>query len=193
MKKYWIALFVMFPAALFGQELGFRLDAGLGAALSFGGMRSAGMAAFTEPKMTIGPNITAGIRFEGDLLLGGRIDYQQEDFDVGMSTRAAILLRGEYFIGQNQNRPFVGFGVGRYTVASTSASGTGAASVVAGHNIGVAPEIGVAFGHFKLSAMYHILGGSTLVNIATGNPLEISNNYLGILMSFRIFGVNDRE
>jgi hypothetical protein len=193
MKKYWMVVFALVPALLFGQDIGFRLDAGLGAALSFGEMKSYGMAAYTEPKMTIGPNITAGIRFEGDVLFGGNIDYNAEEFDVGMSTRAAILLRGEYFLGSNHTRPFVGLGLGRYTLANTSASGTGAAAILAGHNFGAAPEVGIAFGNFKLSAMYHILGGATLVDIEAGDPRKISNNYLGLYMSFRIFGVNDRE
>jgi hypothetical protein len=87
----------------------------------------------------------------------------------------------------------VGLGFGRYTIANTSASGTGAASIEAGNYFGVAPELGIAFGNFKLSAMYHLVGGTTMVAVEVGDPKEISNNYLGILMSFRIFGVNDRD
>ena len=181
------------PTAMSAQNIGFRLDAGLGGALSFNGLKSYGIAAFTEPKVTIGPNITAGIRFEGDVLFGGKVVDEAENLEVGMSTRAAFLLRGEYFIGQSKTRPFVGLGFGRYTLANTAASGTGSASIVAGNNFGVAPELGIAFGNFKLSAMYHIVGGSTIVDLEVGDPTEISNNYLGILMSFRIFGVNDRE
>jgi hypothetical protein len=116
-----------------------------------------------------------------------------EDVEVGMSTRAAILLRGEYFIGQSKTRPFIGMGLGRYTIASTSATGSGAASIQASNNSGFAPELGIAFGHFKLSAMYHIVGGSTLVDMGVGDTREISNSYRGILMSFRIFGINDKE
>jgi len=193
MRKLMIVMILCVPAALFAQGVGFRLDAGLGAALSFGELKSYGIAAFTEPKVTIGPSITAGVRFEGDVLFGGSISDNAEDLEVGMSSRAAILLRGEYFVGQNKTRPFVGLGLGRYTIANTSASGTGAASIQASNNFGVAPELGFAFGNFKLSAMYHIVGGKTLVNIGVGDPKEISNNYLGILMSFRVFGVSDRE
>ncbi len=193
MRKLVIVMLMCIPGAMFAQGIGFRLDAGLGAALSFGELKSYGIAAFTEPKVTIGPSITAGVRFEGDALFGGSIVEDAQDLEVGMSTRAAILLRGEYFIGQNNTRPFVGLGLGRYTLANTTASGSGAASIVASNNFGVAPELGFAFGNFKLSAMYHIVGGKTLVNVDVGEPKEISNNYLGILMSFRVFGVNDRE
>ena len=193
MRKLVIIMFMCIPGAMFAQGIGFRLDAGLGAALSFGELKSYGIAAFTEPKVTIGPSITAGIRFEGDALFGGSIAEDAQDLEVGMSTRAAILLRGEYFIGQNNTRPFIGLGLGRYTLANTTASGSGAASIVASNNFGVAPELGFAFGNFKLSAMYHFVGGKTLVTVEAGEPMEISNNYLGILMSFRVFGVNDRE
>jgi len=31
------------------------------------------------------------------------------------------------------------------------------------------------------------------VEIGAGSPLEITNSYLGIMMSFRVFGVKDRE
>ena len=188
-----IILIAILPTAMFAQNIGFRMDAGLGAGLTFGDLKSYGIAAFTEPKVTIGPSITAGIRFEGDVLFGGSITDNAEELEVGMSTRAAILLRGEYFIGSNKTRPFVGLGFGRYTIANTSASGTGSASIQASNNFGVAPELGFAFGNFKLSAMYHIVGGETLVDIGLGDPKQISNNYLGILMSFRVFGVQDRE
>ncbi len=184
---------LILPTAMFAQNIGFRMDAGLGAGLTFGGLKSYGIVAFAEPKVTIGPSITAGIRFEGDALFGGSITEDAEDLEVGMSTRAALLLRGEYFIGSNSTRPFVGLGFGRYTIANTSASGTGSASIQASNNFGVAPELGFAFGNFKLSAMYHFVGGETLVEIDAGEPKTISNNYLGILMSFRVFGVNDRE
>jgi hypothetical protein len=193
MKKVLIILMVILPTAMLAQNIGFRLDAGLGGGLTFGELKSYGVVAFAEPKVTIGPSITAGIRFEGDALFGGSISEEAEDLEVGMSTRAAMLLRGEYFIGTNNTRPFVGIGFGRYTIASTSASGTGAASIQAGNSFGVAPELGFAFGNFKLSAMYHFVGGSTLVDMGVGDPKEVSNNYLGILMSFRVFGVNDRE
>jgi hypothetical protein len=126
-------------------------------------------------------------------LFGGNIDDEAENINIGLSTRAAVLLRGEYFVGSGKVRPFVGLGVGRYTIANTSASGTGSASIEAGNYIGAAPELGIALGHFKLSAMYHIVGGNTLVELSVGDPKEISNHYLGILMSFRIFGIHDKK
>lgn len=191
MKKLIVLVLLTMPTFLMAQNIGFRLDAGLGAALSFGGLRSYGVAAFTEPKVTIGQSITAGVRFEGDALFGGTIDEDAENLEVGLSTRAAVLLKGEYYVGAGKVRPFVGIGVGRYTIANTSATGTGSASIAAGNFFGAAPELGIAFGGFKLSAMYHLVGGNTLVEMSVGDPKEISNHFLGILMTFRIFGIKD--
>jgi hypothetical protein len=79
MRKLVIVMFMCIPGAMFAQGIGFRLDAGLGAALSFGELKSYGIAAFTEPKVTIGPSITAGVRFEGDALFGGTIAEDAQD------------------------------------------------------------------------------------------------------------------
>jgi len=192
MKRLIVLLFVLAPLSIHAQSIGFRLDAGLGGALTFGAMRSYGIAAFSEPKVTIGPNITAGFRLEGDVLVGGNIDDSGEDVSVGMSTRAATLLKGEYFIGSSKARPFVGLGLGRYTAANISASGTGAASITAGNHFGLAPELGIALGYFKISAMYHVVTGNDILTLSTGGIEEISRNYLVIQIGFRIFGINDK-
>ena len=73
MRRLTIFLIILLPTAVQAQSIGFRLDAGLGGALTFGPFKSYGIAAFTEPKVTIGSHITAGIRFEGDVLFGGNI------------------------------------------------------------------------------------------------------------------------
>lgn len=192
MKRLLVLLFILSPLAISAQ-VGFRLDAGLGGALTFGSFKAYGISAFSEPKVTIGPNITAGIRLEGDVLVGGNIDDAGEDVSVGMSTRAATLIKGEYYVSQSKVRPYVGLGLGRYTAANVSASGTGAASITAGNHFGVAPEIGIALGYFRLSAIYHIIGGQDILTLSTGGTEEISRNYLVIQMGFRIFGINDKE
>lgn len=192
MKKLLVFLFVIAPLMIHAQSIGFRLDAGLGGALTFGSFKAYGISGFSEPKVTIGPHITAGIRLEGDVLFGGNIDDSGEDVEVGMSTRAATLIKGEYFVTKSKVRPYVGLGLGRYTSANITASGTGAASITAGNHFGLAPEVGIALGFFKLSAMYHIVTGNDILTLSTGGTEEISRNYLVVQMGFRIFGINDR-
>jgi hypothetical protein len=64
MRKLAVMFLFALPVVMYAQSVGFRLDAGLGAALSFGELKSYGVAGFTEPKVTIGPHITAGLRLE---------------------------------------------------------------------------------------------------------------------------------
>ena len=184
-------LLAMMPFAAHAEGIYFKLDAGLGGAFSFGDFKAYGIMAHTEPKVFILPNLSAGLRFEGDVLFGGKVSDIAEDLDVGLSTRAAILLKGEYYLGHNNTKPFVGLAFGRYTVANASTSGTGGASIQAGNHFGVGPELGVTFGNFRLSAMYHILTGQNLVEISAGAPKEISMSYLVLQLGFKIFSVGD--
>jgi hypothetical protein len=190
MRKLLFALLLVIPFTS-GAQIYFKMDGGLGGALTFGDLKSYGIMAHVEPKVFILPSLSAGLRFEGDALFGGTVTENAEDLNVGVSSRAAILLKGEYYFTDNNTRPFVGFGLGRYTIANTSASGTGSASIQAGNHFGVAPELGVTFGNFRLSAMYHILTGSSLVEIGAGEPKEISMSYLVIQIGFKIFSVGD--
>ena len=191
MKKLVIILLLLSPLAIKAQNIGFRLDAGIGGAFTFGSFKAYGIAGFTEPKVLIGSNISAGLRLEGDVLFGGSISDVAEEISIGLSTRAAILAKGEYYLGGGNSRPFVGLGLGRYTVASTSASGSGTASISAGNHFGIAPEIGISLGNFRISGIYHILTGEDLITISTGGTESISMNYLVIQIGFKIFGIND--
>ena len=193
MKRVAVVLIALLPLAVSAQDIGFRLDAGLGGALTLGGFKAYGIMAMTEPKVTIGENITAGIRLEGDVLVGGSIDDSGTDVEVGMSTRAAALVNGAYYFTSSRARPYAGLGLGQYTIANVSASGTGAASIEAANNFGFAPEVGIALGTFRLSAVYHIVTGDHLLTLSTGGTEEISMNWLVIQMAFRIFGINDKR
>ncbi len=191
MKRLSLLIIAILPLVSHAQGIYFKLDAGLGAALTFGDFRSYGISAFTEPKVFIIPGVSAGLRLEGDALFGGKVSDQAEDLSVGLSTRAVILGKGEYYVGKSNTRPFVGFGMGMYTIANTSATGTGSASISAGRHFGLAPEIGVTFGNFRLSGMYHIVTGKNMVELSTGGTQEISMNYLVIQIGFKIFSVGD--
>jgi len=190
MKKALFVIALVIPLASNAQVF-FKLDAGLGGALTFGDLKSYGIMAHVEPKVFILPSVSAGMRFEENALFGGSISDAETDLDVGISSRGAILLKGEYYLSDNKTRPFLGLGLGMYTIANTAASGTGSASIEAGNHFGVAPEIGVTFGNFRLSAMYHILTGNNLVEMSAGAPAEISMNYLVIQIGFKIFSVGE--
>jgi hypothetical protein len=193
MKKLLIAFFVLCSVSLSAQRISFQFVTGIGGALSFGELKGYGISACLEPKVFIGDNIAAGIRLEGDVLFGGNLDVENtENLSVGMSSRAATTIKGEYYITDMKVRPYVGAGVGRFTQANIGASGSGGANLQASSGIGFAPEAGLALGNFRLSAIYNIVPGKNIVDIDVGDALEISKNYLVLQMSWKLFGINNR-
>lgn len=190
MKKIVIVLFTICTFSLNAQDVSFHLITGLGGAMSFGELRAYGISASVEPKVFITNNIAAGLRFEGDVLFGGNIDTENpENLSVGMTSRALTGIKGEYYLSDLKVRPYVGFGVGRYTQATISASGAGGASIDAYNGIGVSPELGIALGGFRLSALYHIVPGKSLVTLTVGDVREVSKNYLVLQMSWKVFKI----
>jgi hypothetical protein len=176
-------------ATLQVQAQRIQLDMGLGAALSLEDMKAGGISANLEPKFFITNSISVGLRLEGDILFGGSISADTEQISVGMSSRAAQLLKGEYYITDRIIRPYTGLGLGRFTQANIGASSAGEASITASSSFGVAPELGIALGNFRLSAIYNVVTGENLVEINVGDFEAISRNYLVLQMSWKLFKI----
>lgn len=191
MKKLLIGMILCsFLVSVQAQKISFQAVTGLGAALSFGELPAYGISVAAEPKIFIGNNIAAGLRMEGDVLIGGNIDAQNAaNMSVGLSSRVLIGIKGEYYFTDMKVRPYVGFGVGRFAQANIGASGTGEVAVAAISAIGVSPELGLALGNFRLSALYHVVPGKDLVTIEVGDVREVSRNYLVLQMSWKLFGI----
>jgi len=169
------------------QERFIKGDAGIGGAMTFGEMSSYGISASFEPKFFFNSRVSAGLRFEADALFGGSIDTESTAVDVSASSRTAILAKGEYYLSDNRNRPFIGLMAGRYAQANIGSSSSGEASVAAVSDFGFAPEIGYTFNNFRISGIYHFVPGKDLVSVSTGNPVEVSRNYLVIQLGFKVF------
>ena len=170
-------------------QMRIQFDMGLGAALSLEDFKAYGISANVEPKFFINNNISAGLRFEGDVLLGGSVSRDGTDVEVGLSSRAAQCLKGEYYISDAKARPYVGLGVGRFTQANLGANSSGEATISASSSFGVAPEVGLALGNFRLSAIYNVVTGNNIVEITVGDFQEISRNYLVLQMSWKLFKI----
>lgn len=190
MKKLAIIVFAISTFSLNAQDVSFQIITGIGGAMSFGDMPGYGISASAEPKVFITNNIAVGLRFEGDVLIGGNIDTENtSELSVGMSSRAAQLIKAEYYLTDMKVRLYGGFGLGRFTQANIGATGAGDISLVANSGFGVAPEIGLALGGFRLSAIYNIVPGKDLVEITVGDAREISKNYLVLQMSWKVFKI----
>ena len=189
MKKIVIlTLALSFASLAYTQERFIKIDASIGAGLTLGDLKSYGISAATEPKFFINNQLAVGLRLEGAALFGGSIDGSSQEFSVGISSRAAQLLKGEYYFSEESTRMFAGIMTGRYVQANIGTSSAGDASIAAGTFFGFAPEIGVTFNNFRLSAIYHFIPGTdVLVNVGVGTPPEVSRNYMVITMGFKVF------
>ncbi len=187
MKK--IMLFILAALAFNLQAQRIQFDMGLGAALSLEDFKAGGISANVEPKLFINDNIAAGLRLEGNVLFGGSVSADGNDISVGLSSRAAQTLKGEYYVSDRRVRPYVGFGLGRFTQANLGANSAGEATISASSSFGVAPEVGLALGSFRLSAIYNVVTGSNRVEINVGDFEEISRNYLILQMSWKLFKI----
>jgi outer membrane protein X len=172
-----------------------RVDLTVFAAYAPGDATAWGGGVALEPKYNFTDQLSAGLRLEAsafvvqDVKVGsgtGSTNVQQ-----GARAVTAIAAKGDYYLTTSSVRPFVGLGLGYYRIGagsqSVSTSGTGTASVVqtAGsyRGFGVAPQLGLNLGGFRLAATYHLLTGGDIV-VATqsvGAPAptqtKIGKNY----------------
>lgn len=186
MKKLLLFSFIYFCAPA-NAQMCIKGDATIGSAMTFGNLKSYGISAGYEPKFFFNDNISVGLRLEGDVLFGGKILGESDDIKVQMSSRAAYLVKGEYYFGGGDTKPYIGLMAGYYTQANIGAGGNGSASIGASQNLGFAPELGISFGSFRISGMYHYVLGSELVTISSGDAVRIPHSYFVVTLGFKTF------
>lgn len=174
----------------------FKMDASIGGAFTTGKLKSYGISAGAEPKYFFNENVAVGLRFEGDVLFGGSIDAEGEDVTVGLSSRAANGIKGEYYLGGGNTKPFAGLMLGYYTQANIGTAVQGENTNVtasAVRSFGVGPEIGVTFGNFRISGIYHFVPGKDLVTINTSvggiEQVEVARSYFVVTLGFKVFSI----
>ena len=182
----------MFPAP--NYQL-FRTDVGFGGATildqeAYGGNIS------IEPKFNALDNLALGARV--DVMIGGGGDLGGEGEDDGVSVKQHVavgtMLKADYFLTRGSVRPWVGVGLGRYAIVGQDADTSGDVEVKqnAGSYFGVAPQVGVELGGFRLSATYNkILGAEVEVRQQVGGEIEkkkYSQDYVTFELGFRIGG-----
>lgn len=184
-------------ASLHAQDRFFRMDASIGGAFTTGKLKSYGLSAGLEPKFFFNENVSVGLRFEGDVLFGGSIDATGDDVTIGVSSRAANGLKGEYYFGSGNTKPFVGLMAGYYTQANIgTAVKDDNASVTASavRTFGIGPELGITFGNFRISGIYHFVPGHDVVTINSSvggvEQVNVSRSYFVVTLGFRTFQID---
>jgi hypothetical protein len=169
----------------------FKVGVGLGYGAASGSGSKGGLIFTIEPAYRLSDDFSLGLRMESALLTRG---YSQSisggSFDV--AAIGSYTLNGQYYLSKSGFRPFIGAGLGIYSLAavSTTVSGGGislsADLTAAESKIGFYPRLGFDAGHFTMSLDYNLVS-ATKVNAQLGGG-EFKNNYLGVRLGFFLGG-----
>ncbi|SMD36370.1 Outer membrane protein W [Reichenbachiella faecimaris] len=152
----------------------FQLYIGLGYAIPDGG---GGILFDIEPAYRINDQIAVGLRYEAAVMaknLGGGVE-------ASASGVSSYTLNAKYYLGTSSFRPYIGAGLGIYTMGTVEAS-SGGASADFGSKFGFYPRIGFDVGHFNVNLDYNI------VPKYEENGAEVKNSYIGIRVGAFLFG-----
>lgn len=181
-----------------------RVDLTLYGAHASADTTSWGAGLAVEPKYNVTDQLAVGLRFDaaGFVTQDVRVDAGTSETSVSQGARAvtSFLLKGDYYFTTTYARPFVGLAMGLYRIGAASqqvSSGASVAVVQAAQSFrgfGIAPQLGVNFGGFRLAMTYHAMMGGDIVMAtqAVGssqvNEVTLSKNFLSIELGGTIGG-----
>lgn len=194
MKKHLIVLFLLsIPVALtYGQDFKpFKVGIGVGYAVpaSTGSGAGGGALFFIEPAYRAADNVSIGLRLETALIARAVNGIGNDDVAGDASSNLSYTLNGQYYFNNNYVRPFVGAGLGLFSLAAVKFNTASPGNTVdtdeaaAATRFGFYPRIGIDAGHFNFTIDYNIIPKTTIPNVG-----EVRNNYLGIRLGFTIGG-----
>ncbi len=185
-----IACLVLVAAsASYAQEFKkFRVGLGLGYAMASGEGSSGGVLVTIEPSYRLKDNLSIGLRMESAIITRGFSLAIPSSASIDVAAIGSYTINGQYYLGEGSSfRPFVGAGLGIYslgaiTASSTTNSVTTKTTFAAESQFGFYPRIGFDYGHFNLALDYNFVPST---KITTG---EFKNNYLGFRIGFFLGG-----
>jgi hypothetical protein len=162
----------------YGQDYKkFRVGLAVGYVVPSGFLSVSGALLSIEPSYRIMDNLSIGLRLEYASFTRGASISLSGSNNINPSTIVSYTVNGQYYLSKTKFRPFVGAGIGAYSLADVSISGPSAGTAsTAQTNFGFYPRVGFDIGHFSISADYNIVSPSSI-------PLSketIINNYLGL-------------
>ena len=188
MKKIYILalLITSIGITVHAQEFKkFKVGLGLGYASASGEGASGGILVYLEPAYRINDNILVGLRMESALVTRGYSeDVGNATFDV--AAIGSYTVSGQYYFNTNKFRPFVGAGLGVFSLAAVKVddgSSTSQTAVKSESKFGFYPRVGFDFGHFNMSIDYNIIPKSEVEGAG-----DFKNSYLGVRVGFSIGG-----
>jgi outer membrane protein X len=154
------------------------------------GSKASGLLAL-EPQYALNDNFSLGLRLEAAYMI--RVaDNGANGTDAGSNTNlklnASYMVTGDYYFSTNTFRPFIGTGIGLYTVHSVAVVADGSLSPdISETKFGAFPRVGFEAGRFRVAVEYNLVAKTTLNDLAGSSAGSVNNNYLGIKIG-TVFG-----
>jgi len=175
------------------QELkAFKVDVSMGYAIPGGSGAKGGILFAIEPKYSVMPALSVGLRMEGAIIARfGGWDQDGNATDGAVKASGSYLATADYYLRSNYSfRPFVGAGMGIYSIAAAEINSS-AESISSGSKFGGMIRAGVELSHFRLGLEYNLVPQTEFSGYnAAGDPATIQskNGYIGIKLGVCIGG-----
>lgn len=190
MKLVCLPLLVLLTGSACAQVFKpFKVNTSIGYARPLETGARGGILLSLEPKYGLNDRIDLGLRYELGLM------RHATTFDNGLGITevkgaSSFVLTGNYLLSESNFRPFIGAGVGVFTVAGVNFSeGDGGAS--GGTKLGAMVRTGFKAGHFVFGAEYNLVPGSTGLRTSSSTVVQryrSPNSYLGLKVGVDIGG-----
>lgn len=136
----------------YGSFRSFRIDMGATYANPSGNELDAGIGFYVSPKFHMNDNLLLGAKYESTAIGAANDDF----LDVSTITCYAATI--DYYVSGNNLRPFAGVDIGIYELGSISNTiMNNTVEIELGSKFGIAPKIGVSFGHLDLTLQHNMI------------------------------------
>jgi outer membrane protein W len=155
----------------------FRVGVAAGYAMPGGEGAKGGVCFAVEPGYRISDQLILGLRLESAVIVRGFSEDLGAGFDVDVAGIGSYTVNGQYYFSNESFRPFVGAGLGLYSLAAVKVdvSGFGSGEAAAAESkFGFYPRVGFDAGHFTLQLEYNLIPATKV------DGGEFKNSYLGI-------------
>jgi outer membrane protein W len=155
----------------------FRVGVDAGYAIPGGNGAKGGVCFAIEPGYRVNDALLIGLRLESAALIRG-FSEDVGSADLKVAGIGSYTVNGQYYFSNEGFRPFVGAGLGLFSLAAVefSASGSGSTqqAAVAETKFGFYPRVGFDANHFTLQLEYNLIPATKI------DGGEFKNSYIGI-------------
>ncbi|WP_372753393.1 outer membrane beta-barrel protein [Labilibaculum sp.] len=136
----------------YGSFRSFRIDLGASYSNPGGDELDAGFGFYVNPKFHVNDNLLLGAKYESTELTAVDEDY------LDVSTIYCYATTIDYYVSNDNLRPFAGIDIGIYELESITSRSMGQnTEIELGSKLGISPKIGLSFGHLDICFQYSLI------------------------------------